>query len=305
VRGKWVSTLALLSVCIGLGVHGGNRVKSGFSGTTNENTFHILRCWSSKNTLERDVPSDKHSESVIHKVNSTFLAYINGDAKLQRRLWWKESVSGRHINSFPRLGDERYLDVIERDWEISRVNYLNRYVQLRRTTSGIKTAGPIYNFHPLVVSNFLKTNAVLSGLSLSLNLLQSAYSHDDSSYAHNREQDSSTPSNPIEPVSYGHLDDIHNYLWGMGILALIAISLEIWGVILLWKSYGKSRRGWWIATVSLIFWFAVGISGPIGCLPWDWHRCLCDDQQHSEQRVQVHRDGETLAQTKRLPTGRL
>jgi hypothetical protein len=31
----------------------------------------------------------------------------------------------------------------------------------------------------------------------------------------------------------------------------------------------------------------------LGCLPWDWHRCR--EQDHSEQREQVHRDGKTLA----------
>jgi hypothetical protein len=60
---------------------------------------------------------------------------------------------------------------------------------------------------------------------------------------------------------------------------------------------GQKLSGWGIIALGLVLDCAACGSGAIGCLPWDWHRCLCDQEQRSEQREPIHRDAETLAQS--------
>ncbi len=52
---------------------------------------------------------------------------------------------------------------------------------------------------------------------------------------------------------------------------------------LLWRN-SHSCLGWILAVIcSLILFFGIG-SAFIGCLPGSWHRCLCDGEEHSENR---------------------
>jgi hypothetical protein len=103
----------------------------------------------------------------------------------------------------------------------------------------------------------------------------------------NHYQEVVSKSRPVESTSrYRHggkfADD-----YGVGCIVLGMVSVGIltfWGCDRLYN--GHQWSGWGIMALALTIGLASAVSGSIGCLPWDWHRCLCDDQQHSEQRDQ-------------------
>jgi len=70
---------------------------------------------------------------------------------------------------------------------------------------------------------------------------------------------------------------------------LAIVPFGFWGC-----EMAHRRANWWAG-----LWWGMALlcgllgtgSGSIGCLPWDWHRCLCDGQNHSENYPQrVHED---------------
>jgi len=65
---------------------------------------------------------------------------------------------------------------------------------------------------------------------------------------------------------------------------VIAFVLIVAGGLLI---DSKRKTGWSLLIAGLVLDVVVTASGLIGCLPWDWHRCLTDGQEHS-QRQELH-----------------
>jgi hypothetical protein len=92
----------------------------------------------------------------------------------------------------------------------------------------------------------------------------------------------------------GSFDDTYGVLLTLAML-FGGVGFGCWGGCI-WFDDGPRWEQWFLVVIAICLFLGGVLSGVIGCLPGSWHRCLCDDQQHSEQREQVHRGGEKVAQ---------
>jgi hypothetical protein len=101
------------------------------------------------------------------------------------------------------------------------------------------------------------------------------------------------PREIVDPVSrYRHGDRFSDsYGMACGFVALAVTCLTVWvGADCLER--GNRRKGWTLIVIGILF-DALGFASVgIGCLPWNWWRCLHDGQQHSDNQ-QFH-DGEIV-----------
>ncbi|MGB9119048.1 MAG: hypothetical protein WCE73_00375, partial [Candidatus Angelobacter sp.] len=106
--------------------------------------------------------------------------------------------------------------------------------------------------------------------------------------ADNDQKTIETPDSTIGPVSIyrhgGKFADDYGMLFIFLSLA-VSIALGALGLILVIERWRVS--GWCIFALALALDGTACASGAIGCLPWDWWRCLHDGQQHS-QNQQIH-----------------
>jgi IS1 family transposase len=80
------------------------------------------------------------------------------------------------------------------------------------------------------------------------------------------------------PAGSGLLDD-NRYLF-MGIVWLLCLPLLGLGF---YRVLGGDRRSGWFLVCGGVLLDGLAVStGLIGCLPWDWRRCLHDSQEHSQ-----------------------
>lgn len=106
---------------------------------------------------------------------------------------------------------------------------------------------------------------------------------EESDYDQQQTKDPDAPVCPIPCYRHGgNFGDRYGMLCIVGGL-LVAITLG-WPVAICFE------RGWrvcgWLL-ISLAFSLGIGgcLSGIIGCLPWDWWRCLHDGQEHSQRHI--------------------
>jgi hypothetical protein len=129
------------------------------------------------------------------------------------------------------------------------------------------------------------------GNSLSADCLQSPTQQNDLQSTNYYQAQVEGPVPPVRPVSFvffyrhgGKFGDTY------GMLCIVS-SLSISGSIIVWGLFriGRRRRlsGWFLFGLGLALDCAACASGFIGCLPWDWWRCLHDGQEHS-QRERFH-----------------
>jgi hypothetical protein len=106
------------------------------------------------------------------------------------------------------------------------------------------------------------------------------------------EQTAKTPVRPISPVLHYRHGREFTDRYGLIVIFgtwLIAIFSAFPLVSLTERGY---RRTAVCIFASLMIAGILGAaSGLIGCLPWDWHRCLCDGQEHSEYHQTLQHDG--------------
>jgi hypothetical protein len=62
------------------------------------------------------------------------------------------------------------------------------------------------------------------------------------------------------------------------------------------SSSGRRRLAIGLAVSALLLNILATSSGIIGCLPWDWNKCLCDRQQYSEYSQTFQHDAENVSQ---------
>lgn len=70
---------------------------------------------------------------------------------------------------------------------------------------------------------------------------------------------------------------------------------SLWGAAIVLAYRPRSVWGWILAAIAASILFLTIVSGAIGCLPGDWHKCSCDGQEHSENR-QTFQHPENLSQ---------
>lgn len=97
-----------------------------------------------------------------------------------------------------------------------------------------------------------------------------------------------SPSSPISPIPLG-TGYRHGGKFGdtYGMLSIF-LSLPIAGLFIvlggLRLDRGLRRSGWCLIFGGIALDVAACVSGAIGCLPWDWWRCLHDGQEHSKEQ---------------------
>lgn len=91
------------------------------------------------------------------------------------------------------------------------------------------------------------------------------------------------PKHPISPIPRyrhgGKFADVYGLYCICG-GCLVSIILICWGMFRL--EDGRRFSGRIIFVGGLLLYLAAALSSMIGCLPWDWWRCLHDCQDHSE-----------------------
>jgi len=131
--------------------------------------------------------------------------------------------------------------------------------------------------------------------------LQSANSGDNAGYSNGDQNEVSIVSSPVVFVlrgNYGYggrnRSDLYDTFWLLGLL-LAAIVFESFAVGLLWVNWDRRRGrisgrrgrilcriGWLLGVASLGIWISICLSGPIGCLPMDWAKCINDPSNYHQ-----------------------
>lgn len=113
-----------------------------------------------------------------------------------------------------------------------------------------------------------------------------------------QDQDSTEyPTQMVHPVlSYRHggkFGDRYGFLCIM--LLWVTSCVPTWKGADLLEAGGRRLKGWSLIALAVLL-LALGASiGAVGCMPWDWWRCLHDGQEHSQREV-IHSGGRNISQ---------
>ncbi len=109
------------------------------------------------------------------------------------------------------------------------------------------------------------------------------------------QESAENPDAPIRPVfRYRHGGKFAD-TYGLPCIALAlfsAIPLGGWGLRRV--SNGKRWSGWSLVALALALDIGACGSGIIGCLPWDWNRCLCNTEGHEQHRQVLEHNGDIV-----------
>ena len=120
-------------------------------------------------------------------------------------------------------------------------------------------------------------------VSLPLDGLKGTTQKNHLEYTNDSEQSSESPISPVRPIPcYRHGGKFADSYGMLCIIAsmLLCIPLGGCGGILIMR--GRKVIGWALLVSAILLDVTAAASGIIGCLPWDWWRCLHDGQEHSE-----------------------
>ena len=116
--------------------------------------------------------------------------------------------------------------------------------------------------------------------------------------AYYRQQKVKAPICPVRPISFGgtyrhggKFADFYGLLCIACGYGLTLFLIPIGGYFI---DRGTRLWGWGLIGLGLLGGLLATLSGIIGCLPWDWWRCLKDGQDHSE--YQNSHSGDTVTQ---------
>jgi hypothetical protein len=101
--------------------------------------------------------------------------------------------------------------------------------------------------------------------------------------ADNNQESTEEPIKTVSPIlRYRHGGKFADSYGLFCIIAILLASMSVMALGLILADSGCRRAGICIFVLGLVLDFAACTSGIIGCLPWDWGRCLNDGQEHSE-----------------------
>ena len=120
------------------------------------------------------------------------------------------------------------------------------------------------------------------------------------------QQRAKPPIETVEPISfsgqYRHGGKFADSYGTVCIFVALIASIPISALGLILTDEGWLRVGRCVFILGLILNISACTSGIIGCLPWDWHRCLCDSQKHSQNQVFHIHSGAFCQNTGSMPS---
>jgi IS1 family transposase len=147
---------------------------------------------------------------------------------------------------------------------------LIRFYHLDCPLSGLKLAG----HNGSLPCNFI---------GLSLNLPPSPIEKQSLYSARDHQTQIEQPNSPIPPYIHGgQFANRYGLFCIFGSYAITFLSIPIGGIFI---DRGFRVRGWCFIGTGLTLGALASASGAIGCLPWDWWRCLHDGPKHSQRDV--------------------
>lgn len=146
--------------------------------------------------------------------------------------------------------------------------------------------GKVVTFYqnPSAFSIYGSIGASLRRVRSFLSSLKRSYQNPKLQYTDYEQQSVGNPTLPIKvifPYRHGGKFSDSYGLICIFIVLLSSIGICGWGLFLACDL--RRRIGWLLFIVGLILGFLAVTSGSVGCLPWDWRRCLNDGQDHSEK----------------------
>jgi len=129
---------------------------------------------------------------------------------------------------------------------------------------------------------------IFGNFSLQFKDRQSPVSKSNAQDTNEGQQCACTPQEPISPIARyrhgGKFADSYGFacIWGGFIVSGFLITFR------LLRQFDRPRRNlgdWLLISSCIILDFISFLSGGIGCLPWDWSRCLCNGQPHNQNQV--------------------
>ena len=119
-----------------------------------------------------------------------------------------------------------------------------------------------------------------------------------------RESEIGNPSDYVVPSPrFRHGSKIGDIYGGVLVAAGTFLGFSLCGAaafILTVQILSNGRAGWLgysLAIFGAVVLFLIIGTGIIGCLPNNWHRCLCDGEDHSEYRQPFQHDGGNVPQS--------
>jgi hypothetical protein len=154
--------------------------------------------------------------------------------------------------------------------------------------------------HSSLSGQLCGSRSIFRRFCLPLQFQEGNYSGKNAAYTYEGQNDVGSPKDAFVPTPrYRHGSRIGDVYGGLilGAGIFVGIGFECWAVAV-FCGRGSTWHGWILAVISTLILGVTIASADIGCFPGSWHRCLCDQQDHSEQREPIHRDGKKVAQAK-------
>lgn len=122
-------------------------------------------------------------------------------------------------------------------------------------------------------------------IGLLLDSFEGPISQPNTGYSYAEKNEASNPGCVIEPITlHRHGDEFGDRYGLVSVFSMYAFCGGFWWIALgrIWS--GNRKSGWALLLLGTLIGLCGAMSGAIGCLPWNWGKCLSDGQEHSEYR---------------------
>lgn len=241
---------------------------------------------------------DNRVLGLVHIVHARVWRYRRTVANLQFRLRREDlarsvAIVFREEDAMRHTVPHIYFDRFEEGFLNTNLIWARRYKQPRAILGDYGLGSQQGSFSRLGEDLGLLSHLnslMVGGPSLSFNGFKGLIGNSNSQETGDDQESIKSPQHPVSPIPmYRHGGKFAD---SYGLLCIFGAWGGTW--VLLWLGCdridsGRRLSGWSLIVGGILLDTLACTTGAIGCLPWDWWKCLHDDQNHSDIE-QLHYD---------------